>query len=165
MSNAYHGKQILGELSDAQVIGYSGAKADSTNMVEIGGATGGQLWINVYAQTAISIATGEYFYIELESWSADLAASAIPPFSTSNSQGINQATGTAESDAHYYLLHKTSADGALVFAAGDLITQCAIPEDMLRLLSHDFVQLTYITDKTDPGVDETVDAFVWVKPS
>ncbi len=160
-----YGKIIVGAmLSDAQVLGYSAAQTDSSAMVNVGGQLDGRLWIDVYAQTAISIATGEYWYIEFESFSADTAASAIAPFSADNQGGINGASGTAETNAHIYLLHKTSADGQLDFSAGDLICQMAVPEDLMRLLSHDFVQLTQITDKTDPGTDETIDAFVYVKP-
>ena len=163
MANAYYGKQIIGELSDAQALP-NATSVDSTNMVEIVGATGGQLWINVYANTAISIATGQLFYIELQGFSADTAASATSPFSTANNGGINPASGTLEDEAHYWLLHKTSGDGQLDFAAGDLVTQCAIPEDMFRLLSYDFVQLRYETD-ADESSTEKVDAFVWIKPS
>ena len=162
MADARYGKTIIGELSDAQTLP-DGTAVDSTNMVFVGGPTGGQLWINVYAETAVVIATAQAFSIELQSYSADTAASAISPFSTSNKGGIPQATGTSEPDAHYYLLYKTSADNELAFAAGDLITQCAIPEDMLRLLSHDYVQLVYTTDATETS--ETVTAFVWIKPS
>ena len=160
-----YGKIIVGDmLSDAQALGYGGSALDSTNMVNVGGQLDGRLWIDVYAQTAISIASGEYWYVELETFSADTAASAIAPFSADNQGGINGASGTAETNAHQYLLHKTSADGQLDFSAGDFIGQLAVPEDMMRLLGHTFVQLKQITDKTDPGTDETIDAFVYVKP-
>jgi len=162
MANAYYGKTILGELSDAQTLPNATA-VDSTAMVYVGGKTGGSLWINVYANTAVTIATGQAFNIEFQSFSADTAASAIPPFSTSNKGGMYQASGTAESDAHIYLLHKTSADGELAFAAGDLMCSFGVPEDLMRLLSHTYVQLVYTTDANESS--ETVDAFVWIKPS
>ena len=162
MSNTYYGKVIVGELSDAQSLPNAGG-ADSTNMVGIAGATGGQQWISVYANTAISIATGQAFSIELQGFTSDTAASATSPFSTSNGSGRNHATGTLEDNAHYYLLHKTSADAQLDFAKGDLVAQCAIPEDMFRLLGYDFVQLRYLTDADESS--EKVDALVWVKPS
>jgi len=165
MADSRYGNNVVAELSDALVIGYGGTTADTTSMAYIGGQTGGQLWLRVYAHTAVSIATGEYWYIEFQAFTADTAASADSPFSTSNSGGINQATGTAETDAHYYPLHKTSADGTLAFAAGDLITEMAIPEKLCRLLSLDYVQLTNITDKTDPGADETIDVLLCVNPS
>jgi len=160
MANNYNGKVILGELSDNQTLPDS-TSVDSTNMVYIGGQTSGKLWIDVYAGTAISIATGQSFSIELEGYSEDDAASATPPFSTANSGGIQGATGTPENDAHYYLLHKTSADGQLDFSAGSLITQCAIPEDLFRLLGYDYVQLKYTTDADEST--ETITAFVYSK--
>jgi len=160
MANNYHGKEILGELSDAQTLP-NATSVDSTNMVFVGFQTNGGLWIDVYAETAVTIATGQAFNIELEGYTSDTASSATPPFSTSNAGGIQGASGTAESDAHYYILHKTSADGELAFAAGDLITQCAIPEDLFRLLSYDYVQLKYTTDANESS--ETVVAFVYAK--
>ena len=165
MADYRYGRNIVAELSDAQSLGYGGSASDTTNMGYIGGQTGGQLYISVFAHTAISIATGEYWYIEFESYSADTAASAIAPFSTANSAGISQATGTAETNAHIYLLHKTSDDAQLDFAAGDLICEFAVPEVMCRLLSHDYVQLSQVTDKSDPGTDETIDVLLTVKPS
>ena len=162
MANAYYEKNILGELSDAQTLP-STASEDSENMVYIGGPTGGQLWINVYANNAIVIVTGKLFYIELEGWTSDVAANATSPFSITNSGGANHATGILEDNAHYWLLHKTTGDAELQFDAGDLITQCAIPEDMFRLLGYDYVQLRYETDDNESS--ERVDAFVWIKPS
>jgi hypothetical protein len=162
MADARYGKHIVGELSDSQTLP-NATSADSTNMVYIGGQTGGQLWINVYAQNAVEIATGQAFNIELEGYSSDTAASATPPFSTANQGGVNGVTGTAESDGHYYIFHKTSADGEAAFAAGDLITQCAIPEDLFRLLEYDYVQLKYTSDADESA--DIVDAFVWIKPS
>ena len=163
MANSYYGKTPLGELSDAQALPNATA-VDSTNMVYVGGKTGGSLWINVYANTTIVIATAQAFSIEFQSFSTDTAASAISPFSTANKGGIYQATGTSEDEAHIYLLHKTSTEGELNFAAGDLMCSFGIPEDMLRLLSHDYVQLVYTTD-ADESAAEKVDAFVWVKPA
>ena len=163
MANAYYGKTILGELSDAQALPNATA-VDSTNMVYVGGKTGGSLWINIYANTAISIATGQAFNIEFQSYSADTAASAISPFSTANAGGMYEGSGTSEDEAHVYLLHATNADGQLDFAAGDLMCSYGIPEDNLRLISHDYVQLVYTTD-ADESATEKVDAFVWIKPA
>ena len=160
----YHGKAtsaIVGDLSDAQTLP-NATSVDSTNIVNIVGATKGNMWIDVYANTAISIATGQAFSIELEGYTADTAASATPPFSVDNYGGnVARGSGTAESDAHMYLLHKTSADGELAFSAGDLIAQCAIPEDLFRALAYDYVQLKYTTDANESS--EKVDAFVYVK--
>lgn len=160
MANEYYGKQILGELSDNQTLPNAGT-VDSTNMVNIAGQTNGKLWIDVYAGTDISIADDKKFYIELEGYSSDDNDSATPPFSTANSGGMQGASGVLESDAHYYLLHKTADDGALAFSKGSLITQCAIPEDLFRLLKYDFVQLKYTTDADESS--ETVTAFVYSK--
>ena len=60
-----------------------------------------------------------------------------------------------------YLLHKTSADGELAFSAGDLIAQCAIPEDLFNALGYEWVQLKYTTDANESS--ETVTAFVYNK--
>jgi len=161
----YHGlatSSIVGILSDAQTLPNATA-VDSTNMVDITGPTKGNMWINVYANTAITIATGQAFNIELEGFTADTAASATPPFSKDNSELFSSVDGggTAESDAHFYLIHKTSADGELAFSAGDLVTQVCIPEDLFRALSYDFVQLKYTTDADESS--EKVDAFVFYK--
>jgi len=160
MSNQYFGKIILGELCDAMTLPNATTK-DSTSMVYIGDETLGRLWIDVYANTALAVSSGNTFSIEFQSYSADSAASAIPPFSTANSGGIQGASGTAESDAHLYLLHKTSADGALDISEGSLICQMAIPEDLCRLLSHTYVQLTFLTDEDLSA--QKVDAFVYSK--
>ena len=161
----YHGlatSAIVKVLSDAQTLPNAGS-VDSTNMVNIVGATKGNLWINVYANTDITIATAQAFNIELEGYTSDTAASATPPFSKDN-EGMatsKNGGGTAESDAHMYLLHKTSADGELAFSAGDLIAQCAVPEDLLRALSYDYVQLKYTTDADEQT--EKVDAIAFYK--
>lgn len=160
-----YGNNVVAALSEGVAIGYGGSTVDTTSMGYIGGQTGGQLWLRVYARTAVAIGSGEYWYIEFQAYTADTAASADSPFSTSNEGGINQATGTAEPEAHYYPLHCTSADGAADWAAGDLICEMAIPEKLCRLLSLNYVQLTNITDKSDPGADETIDVLLCVNPS
>ena len=162
MADKRFGKNIIGELSDAQALP-NATGVDSTNMVYVGGPTNGKLWINVYAGTAISIATGQAFNIELQSFSTDTAASAISPFSTSNGGGVGAVAGagTSEDNAHVYLLHKTSADAQLDFSAGSLICEFAIPETMLNLISHTYVQLRYLTDANESS--ETITAFVYDK--
>lgn len=152
MANNY-GKVPIGTFSDGQALP-NATVADSTNMVNIGGQSNGALMVSVYANTAISIATGQAFYIELQAYSSDTAASATSPFSTSNS-GL---TGTLEDNAHMYLLHKTSADDQLDFAAGDLICQIGVPSEWLNKLSYDYIQLVYTTDADESS--EKVDAFV-----
>ena len=156
MANAYYMKNILGELCDAQTINTA---EDSTNMVYIGGKTGGNLWIDVYANTAWTIASGEELTIQLQGYTADTAASATSPFSTGNAGGRCVAgAGTNEPDALYYIFYNTSDQGAAAFDAGDLVTQCAIPEDMFNALAYDYVQLAFTTDTS-----EVCDAFVYSK--
>ena len=145
---ADYGNEVIKRLSDGQKIGYSGP-SDST-MAYIGGQTNYGLAIKLYARTAITIEAAKYWYIELEVWTSDVGGSAIAPFKTG---------GAAEANAHLYLLHRTSSDPELQFAAGDLILEYVIPnwfyEDGVK---YDWVQLTYVTDRTD--VNETVDALL-----
>jgi len=164
MANEYqtHNRpNVVGWLSDNQALP-SATTADSTNMVYVGGSTNGALMLSIFANTAISIATGQAFSIELQAYSSDTAASADSFYSEVNLGGINQTTGTVNPEAHIYLLHKTSADAQLDFSAGDLIYECALPDNMLRLVSYDYVQLLYTTDANESS--ETVDAFIWAKP-
>lgn len=151
MSNAYYGKRILGELSDAQTLPAS-TTADSTNMVYIGGPTNGGFAVYVYANNAVEIVTGQAFSIELEFFTADTAASALAPFSYNNSGTQTAVPG------HFYLYHKTSADDGAAWAAGELITMCVIPDELIALMNYDYVQLKYTTDADES--DDKVDAFV-----
>ena len=152
MANQY-GIEPIGTFSNGQTLPDS-TTADSTTMVYVGGQSGGALMISVYARTAVSIATGQAFNIELEAFTSDAPTSAVSPFSADNSG----SSPTAENDAHFYLLHKTSADNPLAFSAGDLITQCGVPFQLLDKLSYDYIQLKYTTDADESA--ETVDAFV-----
>jgi len=162
MANAYYGKEILGELSDAQALP-STASVDSTNMVYIGDNTGGHLWIDVYACTAVAIANTFVLHIAMQGFTADTAASATAPHSIANQSGIPGASGTVltEGTAFFYLMHMTAGTAGVSWTAGDLIAQAAIPEDMFRLLSYDYVQLVYTTTANESS--ETVDAFVYSK--
>lgn len=150
-----YGLEVIDQLSDGVWLGYSGAKHDGDHMVNIAGKMP-QLWISVFAKTAITIDGDKYWYIELESWTSDDDNAARPPFSTG---------GTAENEAHYYLLHHSNADGAMAFAIGDLVTQMAVPVDLLAQFTtpHDWIQITTVTDKTDPGVDEEIDVILHAK--
>lgn len=165
MANAYYGKNIIGELSDAQTLP-NNTSVDSTNMVFIAGPVNGDLWIDVYANTAISIADTKALIVELEGYTADTAASATAPFSSANSGAINQlvagnGTVLANSASAYRILDGLASGGAMAWSAGDLITQCAIPEDLMRALAYDYVQLKYTTTADESS--EKVDAFVYVK--
>ena len=149
MANAYYGIEVIEELSDAQALP-SNASVDSTKMAYIGGQTQSGLAISVFANTAIQIAAAQLFYIELEVWTADVAGSALSPFKTA---------GAAEDNAHLWLLHKTTADGQLDFAAGERILEYVIPnwfyEDGVK---YDWLQLRYETDANESS--ERVDAFL-----
>ena len=162
MANAYHGKIIVGELSDAQDLP-STTSVDSDAMVFIGECTNAGLWIDVYANTAITIANTFVLHIGLQGFTADTAASATSPHSIANAGCKPHATGTVltEGTAHYYIMHMTAGTAGVTWAAGDLITQCAIPEDMFRALSYDYVQLFYTTTANESS--ELVDAFVYTK--
>jgi len=155
MANTYYGKQILGELSDAQTLP-STTSVDSTNMVYVGDNTNGKLHIAVHACTAISIADGKALTIALQTWSADVAANAIAPFS---SAGAVLANSTPVMNIFYGL----ASGGAMSWLAGDLIVDVAVPEDMMALFTtpHDYVQLVYTTTANESS--ETVDAFVYTK--
>ena len=161
MANNYHGiPNVVGELSDGQT-GPQSTSTDCTAMVYIAGHANDNLWINVYAQTTQTVATGKKFTIELQGYSADTASSADGPFSVGNGGAIPQdAAGTHHNDGHYYIYYTTTADDATIFAAGDLITQVAIPSDLFRQSSYDYVQLVYDADESWTGL---IDAFVYVR--
>ena len=152
---ANYGKQVITMLSDGQALPNATA-GDSTSMAFIGRRTGGGLVLSVYAKTALAVATGQAFSIELQGFTADTAASATSPFSTSNDG--TQGSGTLEDNAHYYLIHKTSADGALDVSAGAMITQIVLPGELLDQLNYDWIQLVYSTDENLSA--QTVDAIL-----
>ena len=158
MANAYYGHTILGELADGLSVPTDGAADNCTQMVYVGNETGGNLWMYIYCNSAITVATGEEFLIQFVSYSSDTIASATSPFSNSNAGGQPNATGTAEADALCYPVYNTSAQGAVAWSAGDLILEFGIPDTMLRLLSHDYVGFTIECDDSD-GTGK-VDAFI-----
>lgn len=162
MSENRYGNNVVQEMSSDTKIGYSGA-IDCESMGYVGGQTGGQLWIRIYAHTALTIATGEYWYIEFQSYETDTVGSMDSPYSSDNAGGINQAEGTEELEGHYYLYWKDSNDGEAAWLAGDLIVEMAIPEKMLRLVGHKYVNIMNITDRGD--VSETIDVLLCVNPS
>jgi len=133
-------------LSDAQTLGDADTGTDSTNMVKVGGQTGGKTSILVFANTDYEVATGETASIELQAFTADTAASAVSPVTS----------------AHVYGLHKTAADGAIAVDAGDLITEIAIPEYLLSQNAYTWVQLVYLNSEDLQA--QSVNAFVRVQP-
>lgn len=104
--------------------GYNPIKADeehalpnaTTNYTEAWqyvGPTNYKQILKVYANTDISIATGEDFTIEFVT-----GATATP-------------TTPLIAESHTYLLSKTSADGVLAFDAGDLLCEFALPDELM----------------------------------
>lgn len=157
-----HGRvNIVGWLSDNQALP-NATGADSTNMVYIGGQTGSKLMISIFANTDIDVATAQAFNIELQGFTADTAASADTPGSKDNGAGNPPYSGTLMQEFHNYLVHKTSADGAIDWNAGDLIWEQALPDNMLRLVSYDWAQLVYLTDEDLSAMN--IDAIIWAKP-
>ena len=156
MSMNYHGHgtaNVVDYLSDAQTLPNATA-VDSTQMVEVGGKTNNKLKVYVYANNAVEIATGQAFKITVEAFTADTAASATDIFSYDNSGTQTLVPG------HYDIYTKTSADDAAAWAAGELITEWVVSEELLNLMSYDFIQLKYTTD-ADESADK-VDAWVEV---
>ena len=125
-------------LSDAQALP-SATAADSTNMIKTGGNTNGRMEIVVVATTALAVATGKAFNIELQTFTADTAASAASPYD----------------DGHVYLIHKTSADAGIAVSAGDVICRYIVTED-----EDAYVQLVFTTDEDLSA--QTVTAFARV---
>ena len=147
-------------LSDAQTLPASSGAEDSTNMAYVGGPTGGKLRCRIHACSAIAIADAQSFIIELQTFSADTAASAISPFSNANDGGqAPGGSGTSHDVAHFYPFYMSDTEGAVAFTAGDLIIDFGLPEENMALLGHKYVQLVYNVTANEGS--ETVDAFIY----
>jgi len=148
-----HGNPNAIVLSDAQALP-NATSVDSTNMAYVGSPTGNSMKLAVYANTAISIADTKALTINLQTWSADTASSAIAPFSTGGS-------ALANSTPTYTIFTGTASGGAMAFAKGDLITSIVVPQDLMERFStpHTYVQLQYITTADESS--EKVDAIVY----
>ena len=164
MANNYHGKTILGELMDDLTID----SVDSTQAVFVGKQTGGNLWVEIYCGTTpVVIEDDEVLEFYLQTCSSSTLGDHEAPITHDNAGGQPNATGTfahAESneiaaDAGTYGLKFTAGSGTLTFASGDLIGEIAIPETMMRLAGHTYVQLKMI-ETENTGVTGTIDAFV-----
>jgi len=162
MAKSTHNRpNIQGWFSEAQDLPDATA-VDSDAMVYVGGTTNGQLMLSVFANTAVSIADTKALTINFESFTADTAASALAPYTSANSGGINQATGTALANAVVSMSYiMTASGGAMAWDAGDLILEIALPETMMRMLAHDYVQVSYTTTANESS--ELVDGFIWAK--
>ena len=164
MANNYHGKTILGELMDNVTC----ADADSTQAVYVGKETGGGLWVEIYVgDTDVVLGDTDALEFYLQTCSSSTLGDHEAPITHDNAGGQPNATGTfahAESneiaaDAGTYGLKFTAGSGTLTFASGDLIGEIAIPETMMRLAGHTYVQLKMI-ETENTGVTGTIDAFV-----
>jgi hypothetical protein len=149
------GKNYIGLLSEDQVLPDNGT-ADSTNMVEVQTPTNGDLWVKVVFEDEIVLADTKTFTIDIQTWSADVAASAVAPI---NSGGAVIPTGTSTVRPFSLLsAHATTC----VIAAGTEI-DFAVPEDQMASFAtpHKFIQLVYTT--TDDLSGNTATAFVYTK--
>ncbi len=161
MANNYHGKTILGELMDNVTV----ADADSTQAVYVGKETNRGLEVQVYCgDTEVAMDSGDILEFYVQTCSSSTLADFEAPISTSNAGGQVNATGTNEheathiaADAATYGWSITADTGGVTWAVGDLICTIAVPETMMRLLGHTYVQLKMIETNTVAG---TVDAFV-----
>lgn len=111
------------------------------------GESGGRAEIRVYAHHDLIVANGKSFRISLEAGAEDNHSAASAPFKSS--------TGWQDT-AHFCLLSKDAADGALSFKAGDLLTAMIMPQDWLG--DHPYLQLRIQTDADLSGV--ALDAFI-----
>ena len=165
MANNYHGKTILGELMDNVTVS-SSASTDSTAAVYVGKETGGNLWVEVYAgDTAVVMENTDTLGFYLQSDDAGTLADCEAPVSHDNAGGKVGATGTfaheetneIAADAATYGLSITAGSGTVTFAAGDLIAEIGIPDTMMRLCGHTYINLKTIETGDPTG---TIDAFV-----
>ena len=120
-------------LSSAQALP-NNTSADSTNVVDFGGNSGGLAKIVVKANTNISIANGKALTI-----TASYGSTSTP-------------TDTLDK----VLFTKTASGGAFSYVAGDTIVEEIIPDSLPD--NYRYLKLTYTT--TDNESTEKVDAYV-----
>jgi len=162
MANNYHGKTILGELMDDLTID----SVDSTQAVFVGKQTGGNLWVEIYCGTTpVVIEDDEVLEFYLQTCSSSTLGDHEAPISYANAGGQPNATGTVAHDATdvlnadeatYGVYIKAHTNG-ITYTTGDLIAEIGIPDTMMRLCGHEYVQLKMIETTTVAG---TIDAFV-----
>ena len=133
--------QAIGDGSSSPIDVDSKPDGTTEGMIFVEDPNNAKLFI--YANTVITVATAKLLYIELEKYTANTHGSATPPFS--------------DADAHFYPLHKTSADGELAFAAGALIAVIGLDKEFLG--SSKYIQLRLQTDDDLSGMK--IDAFVY----
>jgi len=107
---SYHGYNPIQAVEDFAL---PNATTGYSTVMTRTGVTNHKLRLLVIAQTAISIATGQAFSIEF------MAGSTSTP------------TANPKAEMHTYLVHKTSADSTLPWAAGEVMVDYALPESIL----------------------------------
>lgn len=100
------------------------------------GATNHKMRLVVIAHTAVSIASAQAFSIEF------MAGSTSTP------------TANPKAQSHTYLVHKTNADTTLAWAAGAVMVDYTLPEDILAT-TDTYFRLLFTTDANESS--ETVD--------
>ena len=162
MANNYHGKTILAELFDNETI----ANTDSDAAVFVGNETNGSLWVEIYAgATAVALGNTDALEFYIQTGDDDTLADCEAPLSKANAGGQVNATGTfiheetteIAADAATYGVLMTATTNGFSFTKGDLIAEIGIPQTMMRLCGHTYVQLKMILTGTVPG---TIDAFI-----
>lgn len=92
------------------------------------GATNGRERVLVIAQNAVEVATGQAISIEF-------------------CYGSTANPTSGEDEFHIYLVHKTSADGELTFAAGEVMIDFTLPEGLLD--KDDYWRLKFTVDANE----------------
>lgn len=126
--NKYHGHIPVAILADNVALP-SATSEYTTDDYNFIGPTNVGLKIVVYANTAVEIATGQAFNIEI------MAGSSADP------------TSGPVAENHVYIVHKTSADGELAWADNALIA--TYPLDAEFLGTNVYVRLKLTTDANE----------------
>ena len=128
----YHGyKPIQAEEDLALPNGATGYSEDMTYV----GATNGKQRLLMIAQNAVEVASGDAISIEFV-----YGATADP---TTNKKTAN----------HIYLVHKTSADDELAYAAGAVMIDMDLPEALMAAGDHFRLKIITDADESDDDVD------------
>jgi hypothetical protein len=128
---AYHGYRPIQADEDFTLPDATSSYSDDFRYY---GKTNGRERLLIIAQNAVEIATGQAFNIEFCYGSA-----------------ANPTTGP--DDAHIYLLHKTSADDELTYAAGAVMVDFTLPEELLTADDYWRVKFTATETETADIVD------------
>ena len=106
----------------------------SDDMVYVGASNGKQRLLMI-AQNAVEIVTGQAISVEFV-------------YATTADPTTNKKTA-----AHIYLLHKTSADAELVYAAGAVMIDFVLPEGLMAAGDHFRLKITTDADESADTVD------------